>query len=88
MHRSSHVVYDKTTGEIVHVHHVAVVPGATAPSDEDNEASAIKWATTVTRRNTQDVATISIDRSDMRRGHRYAVDISEKKLREQPGPKA
>jgi len=81
---STCVVYVTATGEIVHVHHTTVVPGATAPSGEEIEANAIRCATTATRRSAQELSILSIDRSDLHRGHRYSVDLTKKELRKLP----
>jgi hypothetical protein len=75
------VVYDKVTGNIVHIHHTIIVPGAIAPSDKEIEASAMRLATKTTGRNAAELAMISIDRNDLRRGHHYSVDVTKKELR-------
>ncbi len=80
----TYAVYNKVTGEIVHVHHNMTVPGGHAPSDEDVQAHAILLATKTKNRNPEELATISIHRNDLRRGYRYSVDTIKKELRTVP----
>jgi hypothetical protein len=80
----SRVVYDSVTGQIVHIHHTTVVPGAAAPSKKEIDAYAMRLATTATKRNAAELSSISVDRSTMLHGHRYKVDISKKQLHAHP----
>jgi hypothetical protein len=81
---STYAVYDKATGEIVNIHHSIILPGANAPSKDDDEASAMRHSARASGRSIIELAIISINPNAIRRGYRYGVDISKKELRELP----
>jgi hypothetical protein len=77
------IVYDKGTGQIVHIHHTLVVPGAHMPSNEDIDGDAMSHASRLAQRPPSELAILSVhpaELSDLRR-KRYAVDTSTGKLR-------
>ena len=82
--KSAYAIYDKATGEIVNIHHSIILPGAKAPSKNEDEASAMSHAARASKRNIAELAIISINPDDIRRGYQYCVDISKKELQELP----
>jgi hypothetical protein len=77
--KQSYVVYDKTTGGIVHIHCSIVVPGAKHPTEKDTHDQSMKLAIHRLGRK-GDFATLSVDESKLKRDHRYSVDPETKKL--------
>ena len=85
-------VYDKVTGRIVHLHHNIAVAGASPPSEAELHATALALATRKGRmthaHNTNELATLSIDESRLKRGHQYSVETTTRDLRERPARQA
>ena len=73
--RRSRVVYDKKTGEIVHLHHVIVLEGAQAPTDAEIDEQCISLAQ-------RDLAVMSVKYEDLKTSNLYAVDVEANALKE------
>jgi hypothetical protein len=78
------VVYDAQTGQVVHTHHVVVLPNAKAPSEKQLDADAISLAGKVGRRPTNSLKVLTVKSDDFRDNAIYVVNIATGKL-EQTG---
>jgi hypothetical protein len=73
------VVYEKTTGKIVHVHHDVILAGAAGPGRPESETNAITAAIRANR-DASELATLVIHPGALVRGHKYGVDLDRKEL--------
>jgi hypothetical protein len=62
------------------------MPGAKARSEEEVQAEAIRLAVRIGQRSNLNLSVISINPRDLRRDHRYSIDITKKVLIEESIP--
>lgn len=74
------VVFDRTTGDIVHVHHLMIAPGVRAPEEAQVAAEALRMAEQVGERAQAELDTISVNDSDLAPRKRLKVDVTSRRL--------
>lgn len=84
MSEKTYAIYDQNSGDVVHVHHVTIAPGAEPPSDSELEEGAIQLAIKLGDLNREALAILSVDRSALRYDHSYSVDVESRRLRAVP----
>jgi len=78
--RSTTVVYDSATGDVVHYHHVVVLPRGKAPSEEKIEADALSFAAKFTQRDVASLKALRVESDDFLDGVAYKVNLNTTKL--------
>lgn len=74
------VVFDKNTGDIVHVHSIFTFPGAAAPTGDELVAEARVKAGKATGRADATLDVLHIRHDEIAHGHHYRVKLPERKL--------
>lgn len=80
MHRAERMVYDKASGDVVHVHQVMWPPDAKAPPESVIDADARHAAAKVTQRGEDTLDVLAVKLESLERNTGYAVDLQTKKL--------
>jgi hypothetical protein len=87
-HRTTVVVYERSTGEIVHVHEVLTERGGRHPAPKVIEASALEYALEAPRTRpatARTLATLQLPKQfEPAPGHSYRVDPRTRRLVETP----
>ena len=68
------VVFDRVSGDILHIHMIAAVSGGLLPSDEELNTMAISFAVAASNRLEEEVDVLVIKRDELKSGVRYRVD--------------
>jgi hypothetical protein len=77
------VVYDHKSGEIIHVHHFAAVPGAKLPTKKQLHEQALKMpVASHNQRERSIMRVLEIDREEMKPKISYKVNVKKKCLME------
>lgn len=78
---SFYVVYDREDGNIVHTHEYVGLPGAEQPPETEIETEALEIASEATGGQPLDLlATLRVQKSDLKVGAEYTVDLREERL--------
>jgi len=78
--RTITVVYDAATGEVVHSHHVVVLPRAKAPREEQIEVDALSLAAKYSQRDVASLKALRVESNDFEDGVAYKVNLKATKL--------
>jgi hypothetical protein len=78
--RKTMIVYDTSTGKIIHVHEVLALPGVTLPSESELESQARNMAEKSTGRTMTQAAVMHVRREDIKPDFHYEVDVKNKVL--------
>jgi hypothetical protein len=76
--KKTFLVYDPSSGKIIHVHEAMAVPGVALPDENELESEARKLAHKVTGLSTSHLAVMRIKREDMKSDTYYEVDSKNK----------
>lgn len=68
------IVFDRATGEILHVHQSLALLGAQLPDDEELAASALSFAADRTNRSQAEMDVLRVNEEDLRVGVNHKVD--------------
>ena len=68
------VVFDRASGNILHIHTMAAVAGAVLPSNEELNTLAISFAVAASNRLEEQLDVLVIKRDELKSGVRYRVD--------------
>lgn len=82
--RTIRVIYDSKTGEVVHTHHVVVLPDAQVPSDEHLDAHAIALASKFSKRSEQTLKVLQVKSEDFDDNATYRVHPETQQLKKVP----
>lgn len=74
------MVYDTTSGEVIHVHEFLALPGVTPPTERELEAEACASACKITSKARSEIASLHVRREDLTIGVQYIVDLKQKTL--------
>jgi hypothetical protein len=74
------VIYDRETGEILHVHQSVALPEIKLPGEDELRASAIDLASKMTGRPVQQMDVISVREEELKAGTKYIVNVQDKRL--------
>ena len=74
------VVYDRETGEILHIHQAVVLPGVKFPDENELRASAIDLASRSTGTSGEQMDVIRVREEDLKAHTKYKVDVQNKCL--------
>jgi hypothetical protein len=80
--QSAYAIYDASTGEVIHVHHRIVMPGAKSPAENEIREQAMTLVSQTTNRSPSELSLLPIKAGQLRPGHRYSVDLSSGQLHE------
>jgi maleate cis-trans isomerase len=69
------VVYDATTGEVRHIHQVAVLPGAKGPAKGEVEARAMALAKRFTKHDPSRFKLLHVTPENLKPGMKHKVDL-------------
>jgi len=75
-------VYDRNTGDIIHIFHMEVLPGAAVPKDFDPRKDALATTARLTKKGENELGIIEVDRGLIARNIHYRVDPESRQLRE------
>lgn len=75
----THVVFDRATGSIVHVHH-SMPLDTRAPEKAQLAADALRLAEQLTDRDRADLDTISVRDADLEQRRRLKVDVTSRRI--------
>jgi hypothetical protein len=78
------VVYDASTGEVRHVHYVAVLPGAQPPPREESEKRALAVAGRFGRGDSLQLKVLHIGYEVMKPQFKHRVDLKNLKVISEP----
>ena len=78
------VVYDSTSGEVRHVHQVAVLPGAEAPTTKEIEKRAVALAKKFGRHGSLRLKVLHVAPESLKPQTRRRVDLKSLKLISEP----
>ena len=78
------VVYDGMTGEVRHVHYVAVFPGAQAPPREESEKRALAAAVRFGRGESVHFKVLQVGHQDIKPRSKHRVDLKSLKVISEP----
>jgi hypothetical protein len=79
------VIYDRETGEILHIHQAVVLPGVRFPDENELRASAIDLASRNTGTSREQLDVIRVQEEDLKTNTKYQVDVQNKCLIVRPG---
>jgi hypothetical protein len=74
------VVYDRSTGAVLHHHHVSAAPGAEIPDDEQLARFILEHAVHSTRRHASEVDCLKVAADAIKPQTSYRVDVSNGRL--------
>ncbi len=74
------VIYDRETGEILHVHQALAVPGAKLPDERELQYSALDLASQMTGRPAEQMAVLSVREEELNSRIRYKVNVHDRRL--------
>jgi len=80
LRHSDRIVYDKATGEVVHVHQVLWRPDREAPSTSVIDTDARRVAAKVAQRDEHTLEVLPVELEALERNTTYVVDLRTKKL--------
>jgi hypothetical protein len=78
--RTVFVVYDGSTGEVLHSHHVVVLPKAKTPSDERLEADALSFARKHSKADADSMKVLRVQSDEFVNGVLYKVNVGTTRL--------
>jgi hypothetical protein len=89
VHTDCCIVYDRATGEIVHIHEALIFPNAQAPQEDKILADALALASEMNQRDASDLATLRLARDTIQEEPRmrYRVDINTLRLVKEHAPR-
>lgn len=76
----THVVFDRATGDIVHIHHSVTASDERTLEESQLVADALRLAADLTGRAQADLDTISVCDSDLVRRRRLKVDVTSRQI--------
>jgi len=79
---ASYVVYEKATGTVIHLFHVELMEGASAPEQTFIERDAVVSASRVSGKSEASLGVLAISPSDIKPGAKYVVDLKTRTLLE------
>lgn len=74
------VVYDRSTGAVLHHHHVSAAPGAEIPDDEQLARFILEHAVHSTRRHASEVDCLKVAADAIKAKTSYRVDAASGRL--------
>lgn len=74
------IVYDRETGEIIHIHQALALPGGKLPDENELRCSAIDLASRETGTSGEKMDVIRIREDDLNNNTKYSVDVKKKCL--------
>ena len=74
------VIYDRETGEILHVHQALAVPGVKLPDESELKAAALDLASQTTGRPVEQMDVLSVREEELRPRTRYQVNVQDRRL--------
>ena len=74
------VVFDRVSGNVLHVHTMTAVSGAVLPSDEELNTLAISYAVATSNKLEEQLDVLVIKRDELKSGVRYRVDTKTRCL--------
>lgn len=74
------VIYDRQTGEILHIHQAVALPGVKLPHENELRASAVDVAIRTTGRSVQQMDVLSVREEELKTGIKYKVNAQSKCL--------
>jgi len=74
------VIYDRETGEILHVHQAIALPGIKFPDENELRASAIDVASRMTGRPVEQMDVLCVREEELKTGAKYKVNVQNKCL--------
>jgi hypothetical protein len=80
--RTTRVIYDRASGEIVHIHHVVILPKAEAPDEEHLDADAVALASRFSKRPGAELLALKVESSEFQADARYRVNPETRKLQQ------
>jgi hypothetical protein len=80
--RITRVVYDSESGDIVHVHHVVILPNANGPDEDHLDAEAVSLASQFSKRPGAALQALKVESSEFQEGARYRVNPETRKLQQ------
>lgn len=73
--RSTRIVYDHSSGKVIHTHHVVAMTGAAAPTEDDIDREAMSLASRISGRSEQEFGVLRVRFEELRSGTTYMVDL-------------
>jgi hypothetical protein len=74
------VVYDRETGEILHVHQAIALAGIKLPNEDVLRTSAVELASRMTGRPVQQLDAVAVREEQLETGTKYKVNVQNKSL--------
>src|ERR1700732_1521412 len=74
------VIFDRETGEILHIHQAVALPGIKFPDENKLRASAVDLASRTTGRPVQQMDVLSVREEELKTGTKYKVNVQNKCL--------
>jgi hypothetical protein len=74
------VIYDRVTGEILHIHQAVALPGIKLPDENELRASAIKLASRLTGSAADRMDVLFIREEELKSRIKYKVNVQTKCL--------
>jgi hypothetical protein len=74
------IVYDRETGEIIHVHQSVVLAGVKFPDEHELRASAVDLASKSTGKSGEQMDVLSVREEDLDAATQYKVDVQNRCL--------
>jgi|SRR5271166_3562722 len=78
--RTTRVIYDRATGEIVHIHYVVILPKAEVPDEDHLDAEAVSQASRFSKRPGAGLQALKVEASEFQASVRYRVNLETRKL--------
>jgi hypothetical protein len=82
------VIYDRQSGEILHVHQAVSLPGIKFPDENELKASAMDLASRATGRHVHQMDVLTVQEEELKPGTRYKVNLRDKCLVPEPSDAA
>lgn len=80
----AYVVYDAKSGDVHHVHQVAVLPGAESPTHEEMEERALALAKKLGRHGSAQLKVLKVAPEHLLPQSKHSVDLKKLKLISRP----
>jgi hypothetical protein len=74
------VIFNRQTGDILHTHHVSIVPGAIAPTDEEMTRVVLEHAVHAGGCHASEVDCVKVGVDELKPKASYRVDVAARRL--------
>jgi len=85
---ASFLVYDRKSGDVLHVHHIAILPGMTMPPESELEQFLAQHGAQKTSRSASQIGAVRCKKKDLSNPSRYRVDPKTRRITAMKVPKS